>query len=94
MILYLSLTVKGGFYAKSFVCGNCGFVGKPKSKVKGSIILEILRWLFCILPGVIYSLWRMTTRYKACPSCGAPNMIPADSPKGKKIIEEQDSKFD
>ena len=75
--------------AKEMICTSCGTKGKPKRKTKGSIFVEIILWICFIIPGVIYSIWRMTTRYKACPSCDAPNMIPVDSPMAQKIMAEK-----
>jgi len=43
---------------------------KPMKITKGSIVIEIILWLCLLFPGVIYSLWRVTSRYKACPKCG------------------------
>lgn len=62
-------------------CPNCGTVAKPKKVTKGSFLIEVFLWLLFIIPGVIYSLWRLTTKAEVCPKCGAPNMIPSDSPK-------------
>lgn len=70
-------------------CQNCGTIGRPKKRVKGSIWIEIVLWLAVILPGLIYSIWRLTTKEKVCPSCGAPNMIPVDSPKARAQLAAQ-----
>ncbi len=70
------------------ICVNCGTIGTPKTVTKGSISTEIVLWLFFIVPGVLYSLWRLTTRAKACRSCGAENMVPLNSPMGKKLQHE------
>jgi hypothetical protein len=70
---------------KQMICSLCGSVGKPKTKTKGSIVIEIVLWLCVLVPGLIYSLWRLTTRHLACPACGAPNMIPLDSPVGREL---------
>lgn len=67
-------------------CQNCGTIGQPRKRVKGSFGIEIILWLLMILPGVIYSVWRLTTKELVCPKCGAPNMIPADSPKAKAAL--------
>lgn len=72
--------------AKKFLCVNCGYEGKPKTKTKGSIGIEIILWICLIIPGVIYSVWRLASRYSACPLCDAPNMIPADSPRAIEIL--------
>ena len=71
--------------AKELMCTNCGFKGKPKLITKGSILIELVLWICLILPGLIYSIWRHASRYKGCPSCGAANMIPLDSPIAQKL---------
>ena len=70
------------------ICSNCGFRGKPKLVTKGSILIEIVLWLALIIPGLIYSIWRHTSRYMACPKCGADHMVPLDSPRGKILLKE------
>jgi ribosomal protein S27AE len=64
-------------------CPNCGTIAKPKTLTKGSFLIEVFLWLLLIVPGLIYSLWRMTSKAKVCPGCGNPNMIPTDSPMAK-----------
>jgi len=71
---------------KQFVCTTCGYVGSPKRITKGSILIEIALWLFFVVPGLIYSIWRLTTKYDACPKCKNASMIPADSPVGQKLV--------
>jgi uncharacterized membrane protein YqaE (UPF0057 family) len=73
--------------AKSFICPDCGTIGLPKTVTKGSFLIEVALWLFLFFPGVIYSLWRLTTRSKACRTCGLGNIIPLHSPMGRKIFE-------
>jgi len=67
------------------ICSNCGTVGSPKTITKGNIFIEIILWLCFLVPGIIYSIWRLTTRIEACASCGAENMVPLNSPMGKKL---------
>ena len=50
-------------------CPNCGYEGKPKLFTKGSFVLEVILWLMMLIPGLIYSLWRVSTKYKGCPKC-------------------------
>jgi hypothetical protein len=38
------------------------------------------------IPGAIYSVWRLSTRYEGCPSCLQPGMIPADSPLAVRAL--------
>lgn len=75
--------------AKQLICSQCGHVGNSSTGVKGSFLIEIVLWLCFIIPGLIYSLWRSTSRYKKCPVCGSTNMIPVDSPVGQKLLADQ-----
>ena len=89
--------------AKSKLCTTCGYVGQSKRETKGSFIMEVFLWLILVpgfimggflwliflVPGFIYSVWRLTTRYDACPKCAAANMIPTSSPVAKKLLQEQ-----
>lgn len=69
------------------VCPQCGTRGSPQRITKGSLLIEIILWICFIVPGLIYSIWRMNTRYDACPSCRHAPMISADSPIGKKLTQ-------
>lgn len=77
--------------AKQFVCTACGYIGTRKTVTKGSIFIELLLWLMLILPGLIYSIWRLTSRYTACPKCLNPTMIPTDSPVGQKLMMQTEN---
>jgi hypothetical protein len=70
------------------ICNNCGSTGRPKTETKGSILIEIILWLSFIVPGLIYSIWRMSTRSKVCRSCGARSLVPLDSPRGKQLVHQ------
>jgi len=70
------------------ICSNCGETGKTKTVVQGSFMIEVVLWCFGILPGVVYSLWRGTTRTKGCGSCGSSLMVSVDSPMGKKLLQD------
>jgi len=72
--------------AKIKLCVNCGHQGKPKLLTKGSFGIEIVLWICFIIPGLIYSIWRQTTKYPACPTCKSANLIPLDSPAAQKIL--------
>ena len=68
------------------VCTNCGYVGNPISITRGEFAIDVLLWLFSLVPGIIYSVWRLTSRYAACPKCKAPNMIPVGSPVAQRFL--------
>ena len=72
--------------ATRMYCPNCGTWGRPKTYTKGSFALEVLLWLCLLLPGILYSVWRLASRYKGCPICKAPNMLPEHSPKAQEAL--------
>jgi hypothetical protein len=61
-------------------CQDCGSFGGFRTHVKGSLSVEIALWACFLVPGMIYSLWRLITAERVCPICGSPNMIQVDSP--------------
>lgn len=73
------------------ICTACGSQAHPKTTTRGSFLIEVILWLCFIIPGVIYSLWRISTRAKACPACGATSLVPADSPVGRKLAKDLDA---
>jgi hypothetical protein len=70
----------------NFICPHCGTRGAPRIQAKGSLLIEIILWLCFLVPGIIYSLWRLTTKEPVCPTCAAPGMIPAGSPMGRDLV--------
>lgn len=77
------------------ICKNCGFCGEEKTVVKGSLGAEIALWILGLLTAglllliaIPYSIWRLCSKIKACPKCGAQNMLPLDTPAGKELAEK------
>lgn len=70
------------------ICSNCGVVGNPKTITKGSILVEVALWVLFCLPGIIYTIWRHGSRFEGCRSCGASNLVPLNSPRGRRLQEE------
>lgn len=69
------------------VCKDCGTVAEPKTKARGTMGVEIALWLFFLLPGLIYSIWRLSNKYDACPACGSEKLLPLDSPVGSQVAQ-------
>jgi hypothetical protein len=40
------------------------------------------------LPGVIYSIWRLTTKATVCSACKADNLIPTGTPQGQALLDQ------
>ena len=74
--------------SNNLVCTQCGYVGKPKRAIKGNGFIEIILWLCFIIPGLVYSIWRSSSRYKVCPKCRNASLIPMDSTRAKTIMSE------
>jgi len=70
-------------------CTTCGHIGASRSTTRGSIFIEIVLWLCFLVPGLIYSIWRITTRTPACESCKSFTVVPLTSPVGKRIAQER-----
>lgn len=76
------------FSPYDFVCENCGVIERPRTITRGSIGVEILLWLCFILPGLVYSLWRLSNReHDRCPNC-LGHMVPATSPRGLVLARQ------
>jgi len=76
----------------SQVCSNCHWKGQPSRVTPGSFLMEVALWLCFVIPGFLYSMWRITSRHDACPKCGTPNMIPEDTPRGRELLSRAETK--
>jgi hypothetical protein len=73
------------------ICKSCGKSIKPISITPGSFLIELVLWLAMILPGLLYSVWRVSSRYKGCPVCKSRDVIPANSPLAKNFTDEENN---
>jgi hypothetical protein len=71
--------------AQPLFCTRCFKVAPPKTHTRGSFIIELFLWLCFLVPGLIYSLWRLTTRQKVCPACESPELVPANSERARMM---------
>ena len=67
-------------------CKACGHVGQAQKAIKGSFLMEIFLWLLFIIPGLLYSLWRLTTKARLCELCGSVEIIPVESPIARSAL--------
>ena len=77
-----------------YICPNCGYKGKQKTFVRGSILIELVLWLAFIIPGLIYSIWRLTSKYKGCPKCKYEFMMPISTPFAQKLINRSEKDYE
>lgn len=71
---------------QDLLCMTCQSVGQPKTITRGSFWIEILLWLCMLFPGVIYTIWRLTSRYNGCRTCGGTALVPMNSPAAQKML--------
>lgn len=53
----------------------------------GSLILEMGLWILFIIPGLIYSLYRLASYRRGCRICGGA-LIPVSSPRGMQMVNQ------
>lgn len=68
------------------VCTQCGHHGFTVRRVKGSTGIELILWLCFLVPGLIYSVWRMSSRRPVCTACGSSALVPPSSPVGQRML--------
>jgi len=92
-ILIISLIIIYYIYSNYFVlkeglfCLNCGYSGKMKQKFRGSELIELILWLFFLIPGIIYSIWRGQKKEFICPKCQSNDIVGKNHLKAKEYRE-------
>ncbi|WWQ13006.1 hypothetical protein PQ43W_60 [Ralstonia phage PQ43W] len=72
------------------ICKCCGKVARPRTETPGSLLIEIFLWCWFLVPGLIYTLWRMSKKHKVCRTCGSRDLVPRSSPIGRRLAAELD----
>ena len=72
---------------KPRICASCGSRTGTRLATRGSLWIEIVLWLFFLVPGLIYSIWRHASRQEVCRVCGSAELVPVDSPRGRELVE-------
>ena len=73
-------------HSRTKFCPSCDSFTSGKKETRGHFALEVLLWLCFLLPGFIYSIWRLSSKHMTCSQCGASNLIAFNSPKAKKEL--------
>ena len=74
--------------AKSTICDSCGSADSGEKITPGSIGIEIILWLLFLLPGLCYSVWRLSAKKIVCKQCGSSELIPINTPKGYQMLKK------
>ncbi len=67
------------------ICRNCGRVSEPERILKGHVLITLILLCFYIIPGIIYMIWRRTGLKDACAICKSNNVVPENSPEGRRL---------
>lgn len=73
IIILPFILIRGRTY--QITCPNCKYEGEAKKTARGSTVTEVILWICFLLPGLLYSTWRLTTRTVRCPQCGFEHVI-------------------
>ncbi len=84
-ILHKTIIRKNG----KVVCRNCGTVEFPKTVSPRNVWVEVILWFSYLIPGVLYTLWCNHQTYDACNKCSSRDIVPLDSPIGRKLAAQQ-----
>lgn len=68
-------------------CQQCGSSGYPHVVTPGSWVITLLLLCLAIIPGLIYSIWRGSARYRVCAVCGSRQVVPVTAPAVRHLVE-------
>jgi DNA-directed RNA polymerase subunit RPC12/RpoP len=75
-----------GAEAQKRFCTACQRPVYPDTVTPGSFAVFVVLCFFFIVPGVLYAVWALTSRYDACPKCSGKTLVPLDSPAAQKAL--------
>lgn len=83
------------------LCTSCLSQVRPRTIVSSNMLVELGVWIAAIAVGVClsfvglcvtlplalgFSVWRSASRRQACPTCGAPTVIPIGTPAAQRLL--------
>ena len=75
------------------VCTRCGTIARPKRYTPGTFGMELLLFLFFIIPGLIYGIWRIAARKDVCAACLSDALVPIGSPAGRAMTSRTQARM-
>ena len=70
----------GGRWGPVMYCPECGLFEQGLALPRGYLGMELLLWCCGLLPGLLYSVWRVRNPQRVCVSCHFAGIVPLDSP--------------
>ena len=73
----------------NFICNQCGY-SFANPIVRGNTAIELFLWIFGIIFGIFYSLWRYSGNNRVCPQCQSQSYskLNAQIPAGQVISQQ------
>lgn len=66
-------------------CKNCNLTVYPIPKRRGNTLLQVILFLFFIIPGIIYTIWRLGGYKIVCPRCKKSNLVEMATKEKPKV---------
>jgi hypothetical protein len=76
-------------YPPAVFCAVCHSVGQPVVRKRGSAGVEVALYLAAVIPGILHSIWRSSTKAWACGVCGSPMVVPVNSPLAQAHLKKE-----
>lgn len=76
--------------SEEFICRMCRHIGPLELNKKGKLSIETILWVLFLIPGLVYSIWRRTGRWFACPDGGSYHLVPLRSPMGRDALAKKE----
>ena len=74
---------------RRMLCTMCGAETDQATRMmRGSGWVNGVLFLALAFPGIVYWVWRQTTKYDACPTCGHAALIPANAPLARAWLHQ------
>jgi len=71
------------------ICLDCKSSIRPITITPGSFFIELLLWIAFLVPGLIYSIWRISSKYQACRICKSKRLVPIGSTAANNILQQK-----
>lgn len=84
-----AMGIKSVVHIDQCLCAACESITTPTKITPGSLLVNIVLFLFFVVPGIIYLVWRFSARKDGCARCGSVNLIPISTPRGLSYCQSK-----
>lgn len=76
-------------FQKEKLCPHCYYQGKFTKRLGGNAAVELLLYMFFILPGIVYTSHRHRSSKDICPECDQDQGLPIKSKRAIELLEQR-----